>query len=133
MSYPDTAMSEAYLSPSRSPAAPIPASPSMLRAVTFPTEDVMRVMTTSVDDFTATVASHQAQTKNQIALLTQLVQHQLGVAAAVAPRRLEFRGEPPSFDGSAEVRGWFRTLGLVYDAKGLSAEEEFRYTLPLFD
>ena len=32
-----------------------------------------------------------------------------------------------------EVRGWLRTLRLIYDAKGLSLDERFRYTLPLLD
>ena len=51
----------------------------------------------------------------------------------VEPLRPEFREGPPRFYGSMEVRGWLRTLGLIYDAKGIYADERFRYTLPLLD
>ena len=91
MSVDDTAMTDAMHSPARS----IPASPSMLRAAPFPTEEVMRALMTTVGDRATTVASHQTQTEHQIALLTQLVQSQLGNASLAGPRRPVFRGEPP--------------------------------------
>ena len=94
-------MADATHSPVRSPAHQIPARHSMLLAAPFHTEVVMCALMTKVDDLTTTVASHQAQT---VALLSQLVQQQLTVTAA-APRRPEIRGEPPRFDGPAEVRG----------------------------
>ena len=105
MSVDDTAMTDAMHSPARS----IPASPSMLRAAPFPTEEVMLALMTTVGNLAATVASHQTQTDHQIALLSQLVQNQLGNAALAGPRRPEFCVEPPRFDSSVEARGWLRT------------------------
>ena len=64
MSVHNPAMSKGQLSPPSPTAAPILASPSMLRAAVFPTEEVMRAMMTTVGDLTASVASHTAQTDN---------------------------------------------------------------------
>ena len=99
----------------------------------FHTEEVMRVIMATFGDLAATATSQQAQTDAQVALLTQLMQQQLTTTAAGGPRRSKFRGGPPRFDRSVEVRGWLRILGLIYGAKGLSLDESFRYTLPLVD
>ena len=96
----DSPMSDAMHSPVRSHAQQIHASPSMLRAAPFHNEEVMRALMTTVGDLTTTVASHQAQS---VVLLSQLVQQQLTVTAA-APRRHEFRGDSPRFDGSCRYK-----------------------------
>ena len=43
----------------------------------------------------------------------------------------EFHGDPAHFDEVGDVKAWLRTLELIFDAKGLNAEERFLHTLPL--
>ena len=79
----DLPMAGATHSQVHSPAHQIPASPSMLLAAPFPTEEVMRALMTTVGGLAATVSSHQAQT---VPLASRLAQQQLTVPTADVSR-----------------------------------------------
>ena len=91
-------MSAAMHSQAWSPPQQLSVSPSTLLAAPFPTEDAMCALLTTVGNLTATVASNQAHAARQIALLTQMMQHQPPVTAAGGSRRPDILGEPPLFD-----------------------------------
>ena len=44
-------------------------------------------------------------------------------------RRPEFHGEPARFDGGGDVKAWFWTLELIFDANGLNPEERFLHAI----
>ena len=73
----------------------------MLKAVAFQPEEATCVLMTTVGALTTTVASNQAHTARQIALLTQLVQQPLVVPESWAPCAV------------ASVQGWFPCMRQV--------------------
>ena len=108
----------------------LPNNPTLQRAANVPTDEILRILMTTVGDLTVSISSNSAQqqhTNEAVARIVDILAQRQGAAS----RRPEFRGEPAHFDGVVEVKAWIRTLELIYDAKRLTIEERFLHTIPL--
>ena len=73
-------------------------SPTLQRAANVPTDEILRVLTTTVGDITVPISSNSAlqqHTNEAVARIVDILAQRQGAAAL----RPELRGKPAHFDG----------------------------------
>jgi len=106
----------------------LPHSPALQRLATVSTEEILRVLMTTVWDPTVSIPTTSNQKQQTNAAVAEIVT-MLASRQGAGTRRPEFGVEAEHFVVVGDVKAWIRTLELIYDAKGLTTEERFLHTL----